>query len=123
MGKGRTVHLEEEKDSPSRKVLLGELPKVPQTSTPADKDISISQDPKKTLQDELTQQNKNTIATATILLQEYHDNAHKQAVVQWNLKKKGEKTTGIRFTAIPSDRSIRKKPYQSGGRTGENVHQ
>ena len=73
-GKGRMVHLEQEKDSPYRKVLSAESPKIPQTSTPDDKNNSMSQDPEKTLQDELTQQNKNIIATATIMLQEHRDN-------------------------------------------------
>ena len=120
-GKGRMVHLEQEMDSQSRKVLSGEPPKIPQTSTSADKNTGMSQDPEKTLQDKLMQQNRNTIKTATSMLQEYHNNAHRQAVVQRNLKR--EKTTGMRFAAIPSERSIRKKPYQSGGRTGENAHQ
>ena len=68
-------------DSQSRKVLLGEPPKLLQTSTLADKNIGVSQGPERTLQDELTQQNKNTIETATIMLQEHHNNAHRQAVV------------------------------------------
>ena len=90
-GKGRTVHLEQENDSQPKKVLSGEPPKVWQTSTQADKNISMSQDPEKTLQDELAEQNKNTIAMATSMLQEHHDNAHRQAVVQWNLKRRERK--------------------------------
>ena len=37
------------------------------------------------------QQNKNTIKEATSLLQEYQGDAHKQAVVQWNLKRRERK--------------------------------
>ena len=49
-GKGRTVHLEQEKDSQLKKVALEETPKVPQMSTPADKYINVRQDPEKTPQ-------------------------------------------------------------------------
>ena len=37
------------------------------------------------------QQNKNTIEEATSLLQEYQGDADKQAVVQWNLKRRERK--------------------------------
>ena len=51
----------------------------------------MGQDPEKILQDELAEQNKKTIAKATSMLQEYHNDAHRQAIVQWNLKKKESK--------------------------------
>ena len=90
-GKERTVHLEQEKDSQPRKVLSVEPPIVPQMSKQADKNINVGQYPEKTLQDEVAEQNKNTIATATSMLQEHRDNAHRQAVVQWNLKRRERK--------------------------------
>ena len=89
--KGRTVHLEQENDSQPKMVALAETPKVPQTSMQADKNINMGQDPEKTPQDELTEQNKKTIAKATSMLQEYHDNANRQAVVQWNVKRRERK--------------------------------
>ena len=81
-GKGRMVHLKRENDSQPKKVALVETPKVPQMSTQAYENINVGQDPEKTPQDELAEQNKKTIAKATSMLQEYHNNAHRQAVVQ-----------------------------------------
>ena len=76
-GKGGAVYLEQEKNTQSRKELSRELPKVPQPFTLADKGISTSQDPGKTLQDVLAQQNRNTIEEATNMLQERQDDVHK----------------------------------------------
>ena len=86
-GKGGAVYLEQKKDSQSRKELSGEPSKIPRPSILADKSIGMSQYPEKTLQGKIAQQNRNTIEEATSMLQEHHDNAHRQAVVQWNLKK------------------------------------
>ena len=90
-GTGGAVYLEQEKNMQSRKELSGESPKIPQTFTLADKNIGISQDPEKTVQDVLAQQNRNTVEEATSMLQEHHDDVHKQAVVQWNLKRRERK--------------------------------
>ena len=90
-GKGGTVHLEWENNTQPKKVALVETPKVLQTSTQADENINVGQDPEKTLQDELAEQNKKTIAKATSKLQEYHNDAHRQAIVQWNLKRRERK--------------------------------
>ena len=57
----------------------------------ADNIITAGQKPEKVIQDALAQQNKNTIKEATSLLQERQDDAHKQAVVQWNLKRRERK--------------------------------
>ena len=86
-GKGGAVYLEQEKNIQLKKELSRELPKIPQPFVLADKNIGTGQDPEKTLQDALAQQNRNVIEEATSLLQECQDDAHKQAVVQWNLKR------------------------------------
>ena len=69
--------------------------KIPQTLVTTDQCISAGQDISagqgKVSRDVLAQQNKNTIEEATSLLQEHQDNAHKQAVVQWNLKRRERK--------------------------------
>ena len=90
-GKGGMVHLEWENNTQPKRVALVETPKVPLTSTQADKNIVVDQDPEKTLQDELAEQNKKTIAKATSMLHECHNDAHRQAVVQWNLKRRKRK--------------------------------
>ena len=74
--------MEQEKNKQSRKELSRKSPKLPQPFALADKGISTSQDPEKTLQDALAQQNRNTIEEATSMLQECQDDAHKQAVIQ-----------------------------------------
>ena len=79
-GKGGMVYLEQETDSQSRKILLGEPPKIPQPSTLADKNISMSQGPEKTLQDEPAQQNRNTIEAATSMLQQHHDTSQERLI-------------------------------------------
>ena len=71
--------------------MLVKIPKIPQTSTQPDENISVGQDPEKMFWDELTEQNKKTIAKATSMLQEYHKDVYRQAVVQWNLKRKERK--------------------------------
>ena len=90
-GKGGMVHLEWENNTQPERVALVEPPKVPPTSMQTDENIAVNQDPEKTLQNKLAEQNKKTIAKATSMLKEYHDNAHKQAVVQWNLKRRERK--------------------------------
>ena len=90
-GKGGMVHLERENNAQSERIALIEPPKVPPASTQTDENIAVNQDPEKILQDELAEQNKKTIAKATSMLQEYNDDALKQAVVQWNLKRRERK--------------------------------
>ena len=90
-GKGRTVYLEREGNTQSEKLALGENPKILQKSMQPDENISVGQNPEKILQDELVEQNKKTIAKATSMLQEYHTDSHRQAIVQWNLKRKERK--------------------------------
>ena len=90
-GKGRVVHLERENSAQPKKVALAETPKVPLTSTQVDKNINVGQDPEKIFQDELAEQNKRTIVKATSMLQEYHDDTHRQAIVQWNFKRRERK--------------------------------
>ena len=85
-GKGAMVHLERENNTQPKRVALVETPKVLPTSTQADENIVVDQDPEKILQDELAEQNKKTITKVMSMLQEYHDDAHRQAIVQWNLK-------------------------------------
>ena len=68
-----------------------EIPKIPQTSTQPDENINEGQDPERILQDELAEQNKKMIVKATSMLQEYHDDAHRQAIVQWNRKRRERK--------------------------------
>ena len=89
--KGGAVYLEQEKNIQTKNELPGELLKIPQPLVSADENISIGQDPDKAFQDALAQQNRNTIEEATNLLQEHQDDVHKQAVVQWNLKRKERK--------------------------------
>ena len=90
-GKGGAVYLGQEKNIQTKKELSGELPKIPQQLVSADENISIDQDSDKAFQDALAQQNRNTIEEATSLLQEHQDDVHKQAVVQWNLKRRERK--------------------------------
>ena len=87
-GKGGTVYLEQEKNIQSQKELTGELPKIPQPLVSADENISTGQDTGKAFQDALAQQNRSTIEEATSLLQGHQDDVHKQAVDQWNLKRR-----------------------------------
>ena len=63
------------------------------------------------------QQNQNTIKEATNMLQEYQGDAHKQAVTQWNLKKRERKQLErdlLRYQAsdivgrLPTDQEIEK---------------
>ena len=75
----------------TEKELTGELPKIPQPLVSADENISIGQNSDKSFQDALAQQNRSTIEEATSLLQEHQDDVHKQAVVQWNLKRRERK--------------------------------
>ena len=90
-GKGGAVYLEQEMNTQFRKELSKESLKIPQSFALADKGIGISQDPEKNLQDVLAQQNRNTIEEATSMLHECQDDIHKQAVVQWNLKRRERK--------------------------------
>ena len=90
-GKGRAVHLEPESNRQPEKLALVEIPKIPQTSTQPDESINVGQDPVRILQDKLAEQNMKTIPKATSALQEYHDDAHRQAVVQCNLKRRERK--------------------------------
>ena len=89
--KGGMVHLERENNTQPEKIVLTETPKVPPTLKQIDESIVANQDPEKVLQDELAEQNKKMIAKATSMLLEYQDDAHKQAVVQWNLKRRERK--------------------------------
>ena len=57
-GKGGMVHLERENNTQPGRVALVEPPKVPPASMQADENIVVNQDPEKTLQDELVEQNK-----------------------------------------------------------------
>ena len=90
-GKEGAVYLEQEKNTQSRKELSRESPKIPQPFSLSDKGIGTGQDPEKTFQDALAQQNRNTIEEATNLLQKRQEEVHKQAVVQWNLKRRERK--------------------------------
>ena len=90
-GKGRTVYLEREGNMQSEKLVLVEISKILQMSAQPDENISLGQNPEKILRDELVEQNKKTIMKATSMLQKYHTDAHRQAVVQWNLKRKERK--------------------------------
>ena len=89
--KGGMVHLEWENNTQPERIALTEPPKVPPALMQINENITANQDPEKILQDEISEQNKKTIAKATSMLQEYHDDAHKQAVVQWNLKRRERK--------------------------------
>ena len=60
-GKGGMVHLEWENNTQPKKVALVETRKVLPMTTQADENIVVGQDPEKTLQDELAEQNKKTI--------------------------------------------------------------
>ena len=71
--------------------MLTETPKVPPTLKQIDESIFANQIPEKVFQDELAEQNKKMIAEATSMLLEYQEEAHKQAVVQWNLKRRERK--------------------------------
>ena len=71
--------------------MLTEIPKVPPMLEQIDESIMANQDPEKVLQDVLAEQNKKTIAKATSMLLEYQDDGHKQAVIQWNLKRRERK--------------------------------
>ena len=90
-GKGRTVYLEQESNTQPQKSALVEIPKIPQMSTQPDENMSVRQNPEKILRDELMEQNKKSIEKATSMLQKYHTDAHRQAIVQWNLKRKERK--------------------------------
>ena len=89
--KGGMVHLEWENNTQPERIVLTEPQKVPPVLKQINENIAANQDPEKILQDELAEQNKKTIAKATSMLQEYHDDAHKQAIVQWNLKRRERK--------------------------------
>ena len=89
--KGGMVHFEWENNTQPERIVLIESPKVPLASMQTDENISVNQDPEKILQDELAEQNKKTIAKATSMLLEYQDDAHKQAVIQWNFKRRERK--------------------------------
>ena len=89
--KGGMVHSERENNTQPERIVLTEPPKVPPTLKQIDESITANQDPEKILQDELAEQNKKTIAKATSMLLEYQDDAHKQVVVQWNLKRRERK--------------------------------
>ena len=84
--RGGAVYLEQERNTQTKKELSRELPKIPQPFVLADKNIDSVQNPEKTFQDALAQHNRNIIEEATSLLQEHQEDAHKQAVIQWNLK-------------------------------------
>ena len=90
-GKGGTVYLEQEKNVRNQKELSRELLKVPQPPVSTDQYVSTGQDLGRASRDVLAQQNKNTIEEATSLLQEHQGDVHKQAVVQWNLKRRERK--------------------------------
>ena len=59
-----------------------EDPQVPQMSAQADEDIHLGHGPEISLPKELSERNKKTIEEANSMLQEYHDDVHRQAVVQ-----------------------------------------
>ena len=109
-GKGRTVHLERENDAQSKKVALAETPKVPPTATQVDKYINVGQDQEKTFQKELAEQNKKMIAKAMSMLQEYHDDTHRQAVAQWNLKRRERKQLEKDIIHYQVDVAARRSP-------------
>ena len=87
----RMVHLEPKDNPPPKKTELDEVPKVPQPLAKIDGNNSVSRKTEKTLQDELAEQNKETIAKATSMLQEFPNDDHRQAVIQWNLKRRERK--------------------------------
>ena len=89
--KGGVVYLGQKENIQTKKEMSRELPKVPQPFVLADKSISTGQNPEKTFQNALAQQNRNVIEEATSILQECQDDAHKQAVIQWNLKRRERK--------------------------------
>ena len=107
--RGGTLYLEQEKNMQTQKELSGELPKIPQPLISTDENISTGQDTGKAFQDALEQQNKNTIDEATNMLQEHQDDVHRQAVVQWNLKRRERKQL---------ERDLLQ--YQIGGTSGKN---
>ena len=90
-GKGGAVYLEQEGNTQTQKGFSRELLKVLQPHVKTDQCISAGQEVDRISRDELVQQNKNTIKEATSLLQEYQGDAHKQAVIRWNLKRRERK--------------------------------
>ena len=122
-GKGGMVHLERENNTQPERIVLIEPPKVPPASTQTDENIAVNQDPEKILQDELAEQNKKTIVKATSMLQEYHDDAHKQAVVQWNLKRRERKQLERDLLQYQVDVASGRSPTEQENRTGKGVHQ
>ena len=89
--KGGMVNSEPGNNTQPEKIVLSETPKVPPKLKQINESITANQDPEKVLQDELAEQNKKTIAKATSMLLEYQDDAHKQAIVQWNIKRRERK--------------------------------
>ena len=106
----------------SEKLALVEIQKILQMSAQPDENISVGQNPEKILRDELVEQNKKTIAKATSMLQEYHTDAHRQAIVQWNLKRKERKQMKRDLLQYQMAVTSGKWSYQSRNRTGKKIH-
>ena len=68
-----------------------ENPKIPPLSPQDDENANLGRDSEKGLQSKLSEQNKKTIEEATNMLHEYQEEAHQQAVAQWNLKRRERK--------------------------------
>ena len=85
------VHLELKDNPPPKKTKLDEVPKVPQPPAKVDGNNSVNRKTETALQDELAEQNKETIAKATSMLQKFPNDDHRQAVIQWNLKRRERK--------------------------------
>ena len=90
-GKEGAVYLEQEGKTRIQEGFSRESLKIPQPHVKTDQCISAGQEADRISRDELVQQNKNTIKEATSLLQLYQRDAHKQAVIQWNLKRRERK--------------------------------
>ena len=90
-GKEGVVYLEQEKNTQTQGGLVKESLKIPQLRVKSEQGTNTGKKVDKFSHNELEQQNKNTIEAATGLLQEYQGDAHKQAVAQWNLKRRERK--------------------------------
>ena len=66
-------------------------PKILLTSKQDYENINLDKDLEKRLRSELSEQNRKTIDEATSMLQEQQREAHQQAVLQWNLKRRERK--------------------------------
>ena len=122
-GKGGAVYLEQEKTIQTKRELSRDLLKIPQPLISDDKNNSIGQDPDTAFQDALAQQNRNTIEEATSLLQESQDDVHKQAVIQWNLKRRERKQLQKDLLQYQVNETSGRNPTEQEVRKGKNIHQ